>query len=153
HPPPLPGGRHSGWSCRATATGRTAATSAPYRWEARSPESWAPVWSAGTKNSPTKPSKGGTVSTTPPEARELCSRTHASAAALIKDGHMVGLVEEERLNGDKHTRAYPRQAIEYLLDRAGLAAADVIALAYNFDPHQYRTGVPSSLSYLPRATT
>ena len=93
------------------------------------------------------------MSTPPPVVLGLCSGTHDSAAALIKDGHIVGLVEEERLNGDKHTRAYPRQAIEYLLDRAGLAAADVIALAYNFDPHQYRTGVPSSLSYLPRATT
>lgn len=78
----------------------------------------------------------------------LCSGTHDSAASLIVDGRLVGLVEEERLNGEKHTRAYPEHAIDWLLDRAGLVSEDVSSVAYNFSPSLYMRGVVPSLAYL-----
>lgn len=83
----------------------------------------------------------------------LCSGTHDSAAALISDGKLVGLVEEERLNGDKHTRAYPHHAIDYLLARADLQPDDVTSIAYNFDPALYRNAIPASLRHLLRPKT
>ncbi|MEV7442836.1 carbamoyltransferase C-terminal domain-containing protein [Streptomyces sp. NPDC091204] len=75
-----------------------------------------------------------------PVVMGLCSGTHDSAAALIADGRLVGLVEEERLNGVKHTKAYPEQAIAWLLKTAGLTPADVTDVAYNFDPRRYLKG-------------
>lgn len=70
----------------------------------------------------------------------LCSGTHDSAAALIADGALVGLVEEERLNGDKHTKAYPERSVAWLLEAAGLRPEDVTDVAYNFAPRLYLNG-------------
>ncbi|MFC9329195.1 carbamoyltransferase [Kitasatospora sp. NPDC057015] len=77
---------------------------------------------------------------TGPAVVGLCSGTHDSAAALIVDGRLVGLVEEERLNGIKHTKAYPQQSIDWLLDTAGMRASDITDVAYNFAPVRYLTG-------------
>lgn len=67
----------------------------------------------------------------------LCSFTHDSAAALIVDGHLVGFAEEERLVGDKHTKAYPAQAVDWLLGENGLAPEHVTAVGYNFQAYRY----------------
>ncbi|WUH97682.1 carbamoyltransferase [Spirillospora sp. NBC_00431] len=87
---------------------------------------------------------------TPPVVLGLCSGTHDSAAALIADGRLIGLVEEERLNGIKHTNAYPEQAIDWLLDTADLAPGQVTHVAYNFDPRRYFAAAPAALTYLAR---
>lgn len=50
----------------------------------------------------------------------LCAFTHDPSAALVVDGELVGLVEEERLSGIKHTKQYPRLAVDWLLARAGI---------------------------------
>lgn len=50
---------------------------------------------------------------------------------------LVGFVEEERLSAQKHTKAYPAHAVAWLLDQAKLTAADVDAVAYNFQPARY----------------
>ena len=47
----------------------------------------------------------------------LCAYTHDSAAALLVDGHLIGFVEEERLDGVKHSKAYPAHGVAWLLDR------------------------------------
>lgn len=83
-----------------------------------------------------------------PTVLGLCSFTHDSSAALIVDGHLVGLVEEERLSGSKHTRAYPQRAVDALLRDAGLTAADIDCVAYNFAGHRYLNAVPGSLRHL-----
>ncbi|PKV84231.1 carbamoyltransferase C-terminal domain-containing protein [Streptomyces sp. TLI_146] len=70
----------------------------------------------------------------------LCSGTHDSAAALITEGRLVGLVEEERLNSIKHTKAYPAAAVDWLLDTAGISPGDVTDVAYNFAPRLYLLG-------------
>lgn len=73
----------------------------------------------------------------PPVVLGLCSYTHDSAAALIVDNMLVGFAEEERLIGDKHTKAYPAQAVAWLLAEAGLAPEQVTAIGYNFQAHRY----------------
>jgi carbamoyltransferase len=83
----------------------------------------------------------------------LCSGTHDSAAALICDGVLVGLVEEERLNGEKHTRAYPANSIRWLLDTAGIKAGDLDEVAYNFDASRYLRAIPRSARYLLHRAT
>ena len=48
-----------------------------------------------------------------------------SAAALLKDGHLVAAVDEERFSRVKHDGAFPAHAIRYCLASAGIALADV----------------------------
>lgn len=83
----------------------------------------------------------------------LCSFTHDSAAALVTDGRLTGMAEEERLCGIKHTRDYPARAVSWLLSEAGLAPGDVDMVAYNFAGHRYLTGVTGSAGYLLRSAT
>jgi carbamoyltransferase len=45
---------------------------------------------------------------------------HDSAAALLRDGEVVAAAQEERFSREKHDAAFPRRAIEYCLDEAGL---------------------------------
>ncbi|GAA4935958.1 carbamoyltransferase C-terminal domain-containing protein [Streptomonospora halophila] len=75
----------------------------------------------------------------------LCSYTHDSSAALLVNGELIGFVEEERLSERKHTADYPARAIAWLLARANLTAADVDAVAYNFQPSRYLAEVPAAL--------
>jgi carbamoyltransferase len=54
---------------------------------------------------------------------------HDSAAALVVDGEVVAAAQEERFSRKKHDAGYPRHAVEYVLDEAGLSldALDYIA--------------------------
>jgi carbamoyltransferase len=72
----------------------------------------------------------------------LCSFTHDSAAALLVDGELTGFAEEERLNGEKHTAAFPERAVAWLLDEASLTPAEVNVVAYNFDGRRYLDALP-----------
>jgi carbamoyltransferase len=83
----------------------------------------------------------------------LCSFTHDSAAALIAGGQLTGMAEEERLSGVKHTREYPAAAVEWLLREAGLTAADIGTVAYNFAGHRYLTGLLGTPGHLLRPQT
>ncbi|MEV0351519.1 carbamoyltransferase C-terminal domain-containing protein [Nonomuraea sp. NPDC050680] len=78
----------------------------------------------------------------------LCSYTHDSAAALLVDGELVGFVEEERLSGAKHTRAYPEHAVAWLMSEAGITADQVNAVAYNFHGLHYLRVVPTAFGML-----
>ncbi len=64
----------------------------------------------------------------------VCAYTHDSAAALLVDGALVGFCEEERFDGVKHSNAYPRHAVGWLLEHAGLRADQITHVAYNFNP-------------------
>jgi carbamoyltransferase len=58
------------------------------------------------------------------------SRHHDSAAALIKDGEIVALAEEERFNRTKHFGGFPARAIRYCLDQGGIGLGEVDHVAY-----------------------
>jgi carbamoyltransferase len=55
--------------------------------------------------------------------------SHDTAAALLVDGQLVALGEEERFNRDRHTKAFPHSAIGACLAAAGLGMADVQLVA------------------------
>jgi carbamoyltransferase len=67
---------------------------------------------------------------------------HDPAAALVVDGRIVAAAEEERFSRRKHgktpvpfsTWELPEQAIAFCLAEAGLAPADLDAVAYSYDP-------------------
>jgi carbamoyltransferase len=89
----------------------------------------------------------------PPRVLGLCSFTHDSSAALVADGRLVGMVEEERLSGIKHTKKYPFRGITWLLDEAGIDAADIDVVAYNFAGSRYLAAVPGSLPLILNGVT
>ena len=67
---------------------------------------------------------------------------HDPAAALVVDGRLVAAAEEERFNRRKHGKApvafstweLPEQAARWCLEHAGLAPADLDAVAYSYEP-------------------
>lgn len=59
---------------------------------------------------------------------------HDSSACIVKDGILIAAIEEERLNRDKHTQAFPELAAKRCLDIAGLAFADVDHIAVSIKP-------------------
>ncbi|MEE6260148.1 carbamoyltransferase family protein [Plantactinospora sonchi] len=83
----------------------------------------------------------------------FCAYTHDSAAALLVDGHLIGFAEEERLDGIKHSKAYPENAVTWLLGEAGLTANDVTTVAYNFDGRRYRSALGQLPAHLLQSVT
>lgn len=63
---------------------------------------------------------------------------HDTSAALIKDGKIIGAIEEERLNGQKHTDNFPIQSIEWLLQEAGIKISDVDHVVTSFEFEKFK---------------
>lgn len=55
---------------------------------------------------------------------------HDTAACLLQDGRLVAFVEEERFNRDKHTKAFPDNAVTYCLAEGGIEVGDLDAVAF-----------------------
>src|ERR1043165_1198511 len=55
---------------------------------------------------------------------------HDSAAALVVDGVIVAAAQEERFSRRKHDRAFPRAAVRYCLEAAGLRIEQVDQVVY-----------------------
>jgi carbamoyltransferase len=56
--------------------------------------------------------------------------SHDTAAALLQDGRPVAFIEEERFNREKHTKAFPDEAIRFCLETAGLSINDLDVVAF-----------------------
>lgn len=59
---------------------------------------------------------------------------HDSAAALIVDGEIIAAAQEERFTRIKHDASFPKNAVEYVLQEAGLDADDLHAIAFYDKP-------------------
>ena len=57
-----------------------------------------------------------------------------TSAGLIKNGTLVGAVEEERLNREKRTRKFPIQSINFLLKQNSLTLKDISHIAISWNP-------------------
>lgn len=64
----------------------------------------------------------------------LLTGQHDAAAALIKDGVLIATAEEERFNRVRHSKGYPRLAVEYCLKEGGLTAKDINIIAIGYSP-------------------
>jgi carbamoyltransferase len=75
---------------------------------------------------------------------------HDTAAALLVDGVPVAFVEEERFNREKHTKAFPDQAIEFCLRTGGITIddVDVVAFAHRAG-RDFARGAADALKRLP----
>lgn len=59
---------------------------------------------------------------------------HDAAAALIIDGVLCGFLEEERMNEQKSTGAFPLRSINELLNDHNLSVDDITDIAFYFSP-------------------
>jgi len=59
---------------------------------------------------------------------------HDSAAALLGDGEILAAAQEERFTRKKHDPAYPKKAVEFCLDRAGIKPEDIDFVAFYDKP-------------------
>lgn len=74
----------------------------------------------------------------------LNSVYHESSACLLKDGRIVGAVEEERLNRLKHAKqscianphSLPLRSIQYLLDKENITLSEIDYIGYSFNPYK-----------------
>ena len=55
----------------------------------------------------------------------ISSFYHDSAACLVVDGELRAAAQEERFTRKKHDPGFPRRAVDYCLNEAGIRAADL----------------------------
>ena len=59
---------------------------------------------------------------------------HDSAAALLKDGHVIAAVEEERFSRKKFDDDFPKLAIEWCLNEEGIKPQEIDSVAFYDKP-------------------
>ena len=59
---------------------------------------------------------------------------HDSAAALLKDGHVIAAVEEERFSRKKFDDDFPKMAIEWCLQEAKISPSQIDSVAFYDKP-------------------
>ncbi|CCQ75528.1 carbamoyltransferase [Magnetospira sp. QH-2] len=76
---------------------------------------------------------------------------HDSAAALVEDGRIVAAAQEERFTRKKHDAGFPREALSFCLDEAGIALSDVDFVTFYDKPLlKFERLLKTYLSFAPR---
>jgi carbamoyltransferase len=60
-----------------------------------------------------------------------------AAAALVRDGHVLAAVEEERFNRIKHSAGFPLDAVRYCLTQGGVDLRELDAVAVGMKPIEH----------------
>ncbi len=75
---------------------------------------------------------------------------HDSAACLVQDGRLVAAAQEERFTRKKHDAAFPRNAVDYCLQEAGIGMGDLHYVAFYEKPFlKFDRILHSYLAYAP----
>ena len=75
---------------------------------------------------------------------------HDSAAALIKDGKVLGACEEERFTGIKHDSSFPKNTIEWLMETYNVTPDNLHAICYYEKPKEKLNRIELSLEKKPK---
>jgi carbamoyltransferase len=76
---------------------------------------------------------------------------HDSAAALVRDGRIVAVAQEERFSRKKHDARFPQHALRYCLQEAGLRMQDVDHLVFYDKPLvKFERLLETYLAFAPR---
>ena len=76
---------------------------------------------------------------------------HDSAAAVIEDGRIVGAAQEERFTRKKHDSRFPKSAIAYCLEEAGLPLSEFDHVVFYDKPFlKFERLLETYLSFAPR---
>ncbi|MEN3340134.1 MAG: carbamoyltransferase [Acidobacteriota bacterium] len=77
---------------------------------------------------------------------------HDAAAAILDNGRLIAAAEEERFSRVKHDFGFPRRAIAFCLERAGMAGADLDYVAFFEKPFlKFERILQTSLQTAPRS--
>jgi carbamoyltransferase len=76
---------------------------------------------------------------------------HDACAALVCDGEVVAMAEEERFDRKKHSGAFPSEAARYCLESAGIGPQDLHAVGFYVQPWLYWRMIVNRLRYMPRS--
>ena len=80
----------------------------------------------------------------------LSAYYHDSAAALVRDGQILAAAQEERFTRKKHDAGFPSHAVEYCLDQADAALADVDYVVFYDKPIlKFDRLIETYLAYAP----
>ena len=75
---------------------------------------------------------------------------HDSAACLITDGKIAAAAQEERFTRKKHDYRFPKNAVEYCLNEAGLKSSDLDYVTFYDKPFlKFERLLESYLAYAP----
>jgi carbamoyltransferase len=75
---------------------------------------------------------------------------HDAAAAIVVDGEIVAAAQEERFTRKKHDPEFPRHAVDYCLEQAGVAAEDLSAVVFYEKPlTKFERLLETYLGYAP----
>src|SRR6266849_1481253 len=76
---------------------------------------------------------------------------HDSAAALVEDGRIVAAAQEERFTRKKHDARFPRHAVSYCLQEAGIRLDDVDHVVFYDKPFlKFERLLETYLAFAPR---
>jgi carbamoyltransferase len=70
---------------------------------------------------------------------------HDASAAIVVDGKVIAAAEEERFIRVKHTKGFPKNAINFCLDQAGLKMKDVDRICASWKPWILRVRATKAL--------
>lgn len=77
---------------------------------------------------------------------------HDSAAALLKDGKIIAASEEERFTRKKHDNSFPKNAIAFCLEKAGITANDLDAVIFYEKPFlKFERIIYNTIATFPRS--
>jgi carbamoyltransferase len=77
---------------------------------------------------------------------------HDASAALIKDGAVLALIEEERLSREKHTWKFPINAIRKCLEMEGIEIHQIEKFTYFYKPWvEFANDLLHFIKYLPKS--
>lgn len=76
---------------------------------------------------------------------------HDAAAALLVDGEVVAAAQQERFTRKKHDERFPKEAIEYCLQEAGIELGDLNQIVFYDKPLvKFERLLETYLSYAPK---
>ena len=70
----------------------------------------------------------------------LSSYAHESSCALIKNGEIKSIIEEERLNREKHTWKLPKLSIKKCLEMENISINDIDYFTFFWQPKKEISG-------------
>ncbi|MAA79721.1 MAG: hypothetical protein CL916_10715 [Deltaproteobacteria bacterium] len=77
---------------------------------------------------------------------------HDAAAVLLKDGTIVGAVQEERFSRIKHDKALPLKSIRWLLEKEGITIADIEKCIFYEKPlRKFERILTTAVQYAPKS--
>ena len=81
----------------------------------------------------------------------ISAHYHDSAAAIIVNGEIISAAQEERFTRKKHDPSFPRNAVMYCLEEAGLEIKDLSFIVYYDKPLiKFERLLETYMAYAPR---